>query len=139
MGRCPDVKGIAALLPQPFLGDMALLEEQGATVMETVAAREIRRYVYLRTGLLVPIVEAQACGTAVIAPDWGCFPEVVRDGETGFICRTNADWRAAVERAGGIEPAACQAWANERFSLEAAWPKYRYIANFRPFGEASVN
>ena len=39
--------------------DLVIVSPQGATVMETVAAREIRRYVYLRTGLLVPIVEAQ--------------------------------------------------------------------------------
>ena len=33
-------------------------------------------------------VEAQLCGTPVIASDWGAFPETVPHGQSGWRCRT---------------------------------------------------
>ena len=39
--------------------DLVIVTPRGASAMETLAAREVRRYVYLRTGLLVPVVEVQ--------------------------------------------------------------------------------
>ena len=39
--------------------DLVIVTPRGASAMETLAAREVRRYVSLRTGLLVPVVEVQ--------------------------------------------------------------------------------
>ncbi|MBI5385680.1 MAG: hypothetical protein HZA90_13460 [Verrucomicrobia bacterium] len=51
--------------------DLAIVSPRGATAMETLAAREVRRYVYLRTGRLLPIVQAEnelaAAGVIVVA------------------------------------------------------------------------
>jgi glycosyltransferase involved in cell wall biosynthesis len=40
-----------------------------------------------------PMIEALACGTPVIARRRGSVPEILRDGETGFICREEFEAR----------------------------------------------
>lgn len=71
----------------------------------------------------IATVEAQACGTPVIAFGKGGAVDIVRPGETGvlFAAQTAASLRDAVRRftAMSISPAACRANA-ERFS-EAAF------------------
>ncbi len=38
----------------------------GATFLEKLAAREVRRYVYLRTGKLLPMAAGSATGAAIV-------------------------------------------------------------------------
>ena len=54
------------------------------------------------------MVESLACGTPVIAFREGSAPEVVEDGETGFIVDDEHAMARAVERLGEIDPAACR-------------------------------
>jgi glycosyltransferase involved in cell wall biosynthesis len=72
---------------------------------------------------IVP-VEAQACGTPVIALDVGGARDTVVQGETGYrVARADPDELAAALQevsGGGIEPEACRRNA-ERFSL----PRFR--------------
>jgi glycosyltransferase involved in cell wall biosynthesis len=42
-------------------------------------------------------IESQACGTPVITTDWGAFTETVVQGETGYRCRTGAEFIQAME------------------------------------------
>jgi glycosyltransferase involved in cell wall biosynthesis len=62
------------------------------------------------------MAEAMANGAPVIAFPRGSVPEVVRDGETGFIVRSTEEAAAAVDRLGAISRERCAAWARERFS-----------------------
>lgn len=66
----------------------------------------------------ITMVEAMACGTPVIAAARGSVPEVVADGETGFVCRSTEEMIAALERVSQIDRRACRRWVAERFSVE---------------------
>jgi glycosyltransferase involved in cell wall biosynthesis len=66
--------------------------------------------------------EAMACGTPVIATPRGAVPEVIVDGETGFIVPVEDFADAAVEaikRTDEIDPHACRRRVEEHFSAEA--------------------
>jgi glycosyltransferase involved in cell wall biosynthesis len=63
-------------------------------------------------------VEAQACGTPVIATNWGGPAESVVDGETGFLVDDPAGAAEAVARLAEIDPKACRRNVVERFSAE---------------------
>jgi glycosyltransferase involved in cell wall biosynthesis len=76
------------------------------------------------------MTEAMACGTPVIATPRGSVPEVVTDGETGFIVPVEdypAQAAAALRRLDEIDPAACRARVQERFSKEAMVAGYEDV------------
>jgi len=60
------------------------------------------------------MVEALLSGTPVICSANGACPEVIGP-EVGFVCDEPADYHAAVARLGQIKPAACRAFALERY------------------------
>jgi len=68
------------------------------------------------------MAEALACGTPVIAFPEGSAPELVRDGETGFLVADEHAMAAAVGRLGEIDPAACRRDCEEVPSLPGAAP-----------------
>ncbi len=49
-------------------------------------------------------VEAQLCGTPVITTDFGCFPETVKQGVTGFRCNMLRDFIAAAKSVHMLDP-----------------------------------
>jgi len=65
------------------------------------------------------MTEAMACGTPVVAWRNGSVPEVVADGETGFIVSSVDEMAAAVDRVGELDPRALRARVEQRFSAEA--------------------
>jgi glycosyltransferase involved in cell wall biosynthesis len=76
------------------------------------------------------MTEAMACGTPVIATPRGAVPEVVLDGETGFIVPVEDYPEAAAEalqRASEIDPKACRKHVEERFSAEAMVAGYETV------------
>jgi glycosyltransferase involved in cell wall biosynthesis len=73
------------------------------------------------------MVEAMSSGTPVIATPRGAVPEVVDDGVTGFIVPVDdyPDAAArAVKRVDEIDPAACRARVEERFTKDAMIDAY---------------
>jgi glycosyltransferase involved in cell wall biosynthesis len=64
------------------------------------------------------MVESMACGTPVIAASLGAAPEIVVDGETGYLCDGLDAMVDAVERAGAIDARACRAHVERTFSAE---------------------
>ena len=102
-----------------FLGRAA--PDKGA-LRAALAARE--------SGVRLVMTEAMACGTPVIATPRGSVPEVVMDGETGFIVPVQdypAQAAGALRRLGEIDPAACRARVQERFSKEAMVAGYEDV------------
>ena len=63
------------------------------------------------------MTEAMACGTPVIAFPEGSAPELVVDGETGFVVDDEHAMAAAVGRLDEIDPARCRSSAEERFDV----------------------
>lgn len=62
------------------------------------------------------VVESLACGTPVIAVNRGSMPELLTDGETGFLVRSAEEAAERVRDLGKIDPARCRREVEERFS-----------------------
>ena len=63
------------------------------------------------------MVEAMACGTPVLAMPGGSVQEIVRNGTSGYICRSV---REMTKRLGelSLDPVAIRAYVEENFSIE---------------------
>ncbi len=62
------------------------------------------------------VVEAMACGTPVIAIDRGSMPELIRDGETGFLVANSEDAVERVREIDGIDRRKCRTWVEKHFT-----------------------
>ena len=60
--------------------------------------------------------EAQASGTPLIATRFGALPEIIIEGETGFVVDSIDEAVSAVNRLDTISPAACRRNAESRFT-----------------------
>ena len=63
------------------------------------------------------MTEAMACGTPVIAFPEGSAPELVLEGETGFIVDDEQEMAEAIARVGEIDRERCRESARERFDV----------------------
>ncbi len=84
--------------------------------------------------LLVPIrwdepfgivfAEALACGTPVISSPRGALPEIVEEGKTGFLVRSEEEGVEAVGKIGSLSRVACRKAAEEKFSAAVCAQAY---------------
>lgn len=88
------------------------------------------------------MIEAMACGTPVVAFRCGSTPEVIEDGETGFLVDTLEQAVAAAGRAHLLDRAAIRAHFDLRFSSTAMARRYLDVYGDllakRPFAEAPL-
>ena len=80
------------------------------------------------------MTEAMACGTPVIAFPEGSAPELVVDGETGFVVEDEHAMTEAIGRIDQIDPERCRESARERFDVAAVAEAYE-----RAYGAVSSN
>ncbi len=73
------------------------------------------------------VVEAMACGTPTIAFPRGSMPEILRDGETGFLVPDVDAAVAAVARVGTISRRRCREDAEQRFSSARMVENYLHV------------
>ena len=73
------------------------------------------------------MAEANACGTPVLAFPRGAAPEVVADGETGFLCSDVDAMAASVARVDEIDAHACRARVEKLFSAQAMTSGYEEV------------
>jgi glycosyltransferase involved in cell wall biosynthesis len=64
------------------------------------------------------LVEAQATGTPVIGFNRGAVPELVRDGETGFVVEDVEQAVRAVGQVGALDRRRCRRWVEDHFTVE---------------------
>ena len=62
------------------------------------------------------LIESMACGTPVIAFHRGSMPEIIRDGETGYIVEDIEGAIKAVSAVGAIDRSTCRADVERRFT-----------------------
>jgi glycosyltransferase involved in cell wall biosynthesis len=73
------------------------------------------------------MAEAMACGTPVIAFNRGAAPEVVDDGQTGFIVEDLREMVEAIGRLDEIDPWACREHVEKRFGPQAMASAYLQV------------
>ncbi len=70
------------------------------------------------------MTESMACGTPVIALRRGAAPEVIVDGETGFLCEDEDGMVAAVRNLRSVDPSVCRLHVEDHFSVEEMARQY---------------
>ena len=70
------------------------------------------------------IVESMACGTPVIAFDRGSMPELIENGQNGFLVSNVNEAVEAVARIKAIDRAACRRHVERRFTVERMIDEY---------------
>jgi glycosyltransferase involved in cell wall biosynthesis len=106
---------------QPMLGDG--IEYVGEADFETKvdlmsSARALLNPIQWPEPFGLVMAEAMACGTPVVAYPAGAAPEIVDDGQTGFLVSTQDELMEALDRIDDIDRAACRAAVEKRFSAE---------------------
>lgn len=120
---------------QYFDGNIrTLLEDPGVEFLGELAEAEKNQLLGGALALLFPIdweepfglvmIESLACGTPVIAYPHGSVPEVINDGETGFIVDTVESAVAAVRKSKTIDRRHCRQVFNDRFTVERMAAEY---------------
>lgn len=68
-------------------------------------------------------VEALLSGTPVIAPYYGAFAEILKDGKTGFLCHNFREYVNAIKSVDKINPKSCRK-TGMKYTLDAVAPQY---------------
>jgi glycosyltransferase involved in cell wall biosynthesis len=69
------------------------------------------------------MVEAMACGTPVLALRGGSVPEIVKDGVSGYVCRSVRELAKRVKQL-NFKPTELRAYVAENFSLHRMVREY---------------
>jgi glycosyltransferase involved in cell wall biosynthesis len=106
---------------QPLLGD-------GIEYLGEVPHHQKLELLAAARALLFPIrwnepfgmvmIEAMACGTPVIAFPEGAAPEVIRDGETGFLVDDEDEMASAIDRVSELDRRTCRRAVETYFSTD---------------------
>ncbi len=72
-------------------------------------------------------MEAAACGVPVLALRRGALPEIVAEGESGWLGDSDGELAEAVPRLDAIAPAACRARAARLFGADRMAAEYRAL------------
>ena len=121
--------GNIGLVDESYFKTMVLPQIDGDQIQYIGEAnQEQKRELLTRTRcLLAPIcwpepfglfmIEAMACGTPVVAFNRGAAPEVVRNGETGYVVDTIGEMIDAVNKVHDIDAQRCREHVKRNFSV----------------------
>jgi glycosyltransferase involved in cell wall biosynthesis len=73
------------------------------------------------------VTEAMAAGTPVLAYARGSMPELIKDGETGFLARDEDEMVQAVASVGKLDRRRCREWVERQFSVERMVESYEKL------------
>jgi glycosyltransferase involved in cell wall biosynthesis len=113
------------------------LDDGNVTYLGCLPQKELAEQYQRAAAVLFPIswcepcswvgIEAQASGTPIIGTRYGYLPELIREGETGFLVDTVKEAAAAVDRLGELDPRACRANVQARFSVQEMAAGYERV------------
>lgn len=103
-----------------YLGEIGN-EEKGSLLGGAYAFLHMVEYA---EGFGIPLVEAMACGTPVIARNRGSIPEVVEHGRTGFVINELKEAEEAVRKIPSISRRACRSLVEKKFSQKVMVENY---------------
>lgn len=64
------------------------------------------------------LIESMSCGCPVIAFNQGSIPEIIKDGQTGFVVNNESEMIRAIKKIGTINRAHCREYSLTNFSAE---------------------
>ncbi len=73
------------------------------------------------------MIEAMACGTPVLALPGGSVQEVIRDGVSGWVCRSVDELAHKAKVSSDFRPAAVRGYVAENFALETMVSNYAQL------------
>lgn len=71
--------------------------------------------------------EALSCGTPVISMAMGALPEIIKHGETGFLCNNVDEMKMYVNEIDEIKPRKCREDVEKRFSRQVMAKNYEKL------------
>jgi len=96
--------------------------------IDRLAHRDLARMMSKAKAFLFPIhwdepfgmvvIEAMAAGAPVLAYGRGAMPELIENGETGYLVQSEEEMVDRIERVQTLDRGRCRAWIQERFSVE---------------------
>ncbi|HUO60437.1 MAG TPA: glycosyltransferase [Candidatus Acidoferrales bacterium] len=106
---------ISCFIDTPSLDEKLRVLQRARALLITSEAAE--------TSSLVAL-EAMACGTPVIAYGNGALPEIIRNGETGFVVHTVREMCNAIDAVDEIRSEACRKYVEQNCSAEKMASEY---------------
>ena len=73
------------------------------------------------------MIEAQACGTPVIAYPYGSISEVVQDKKTGFVVKNISEIKKAIKNIEKIKRVDCRKFVEKKFTIEKMVDGYERV------------
>jgi glycosyltransferase involved in cell wall biosynthesis len=133
-GDGPEREGAAGLARDYGVADDVIFAGQVPNIADYLSVSDLLLMPSETESFGLAALEAMACETPVIATRVGGLPEVVLDGETGYLVGVG-DTRAMADRAVEILSgenrrrmgARGRAWAVERFNTEIVIPQYERL------------
>jgi glycosyltransferase involved in cell wall biosynthesis len=123
-----------------------LLDDSLVSFIGEIGDADKNEFIGNARALLMPIdwpepfglvmIEAMACGTPVIAYANGSVPEILDDGVTGFIVRSQEQAIAAARRIWQIDRRRCRQVFEQRFSARVM--ARRYLDVYRELVDARM-
>jgi glycosyltransferase involved in cell wall biosynthesis len=81
------------------------------------------------------VIEAMAAGTPVLAYRRGSMPELIKNGETGYLAENEDVMLDVVKRVETLDRARCRAWVQERFSVDQMVDGYERLYKIAANGQ----
>ncbi len=114
----PHLDGGVRLVDTPTLEQKLELLANARALLLTSTAEETSS---------LAAMEAMACGTPAVAFRRGAFPEVVADGETGFVVESLEEIPQALREVNRISPEACRSRVELHFSASRMAQDYQEL------------